>query len=59
MDTGDRTRCSKSGSKKVAHKTAEAARELMGIEANSRIVEEIVIPSEKRQEALNELTQVL
>ena len=62
----------KTSSKKVIHKTAEATRELIGNkiaekivkpkpvpDENSRNVEEIVIPPEKRQEILNELRQAL
>ena len=62
----------KTASKKVVHKTAETTVELIGNkiaqksakpksvpEANSRDVEEIVIPAEKRQELLNDLRQML
>ena len=62
----------KTASKKVVHKTAEASRELIGNKItenivkpktapneNSRNVDKIVIPPEKRQEILNESRQVL
>ena len=63
---------SKTDSKKVNHKTAEATDELIGNkiadktvkplpvpDANWRDVEKIVIPPQRRKEVLNELTQVL
>ena len=62
----------KTASKKVVHKTVEATGELIGNKltksivkpkstsrANSRNVDVVVIPSEKRQEILNELRLVL
>ena len=74
MDTATKTGLddAKTASRKVIHKTAEATEELIENkiaekivkpkplpEANSRNVEEIVIPPEKRQEVLNEIKQVL
>ena len=62
----------KTASKKVVHKTAEARGELIGKtmpkksvkptpanDANSKTVEKIVTPPDKRQEILNELRQIL
>ena len=59
-------------SKKVWHKASEATGEFIGnkiankivkpklvIDENSRNVEEIIIPTEKRKKILNELRQVL
>ena len=74
MDTAKRTGLdpAKTASKTVVHKTAEAAGELIGdkfakemvnpkppIDENSRNVEEMNIPPEKRQEILNKFRQVL
>ena len=62
----------KTASKKLVHKTAETtgkslrnkiddkiANQKPLTEANSRDIEEIVTPSEKKEETLNELRQVL
>ena len=62
----------KTASKKVVHKPAAATGEFIGnkiadkivkknpvIDENSRNVEEIIIPPEKREEILNKLGQVL
>ena len=62
----------KTASKKVVHKTAEATGKFKGnkivdkivrpkhiIGENPRIVEEMIIPPEKREEILNELSQVV
>ena len=74
MDTAKRTGLdpAKTTSKTVVHKTAETAGELIGdkfakemvnpkppIDENSRNVEEMNIPPEKRQEILNKFRQVL
>ena len=74
MDTAKRTGLdpAKTASKTVVHKTAETAGELIGdkfakemvnpkppIDENSRNVEEMNIPPEKRQEILNKFRQVL
>ena len=74
MDTAKRTGLdpAKTASKAVVHKTAETAGELIGdnfakemvnpkppIDENSRNVEKMNIPPEKRQEILNKFRQVL
>ena len=74
LDTATKTGLDalKSDSKKEVHKAAEATGQFIGnkiadtilkwkpvIDENSRNVEEIVVPPEKRQEMLNELRQVL
>ena len=70
MDTG--LNSLKTTSKKVIHKVAEAACEFIGNKIAAKIVkpkhvtdecprnvQEIIIPSEKREEILNKLRQVL
>ena len=66
LDTGLDTL--KTPSEKVLYKSAEATGEFIGnkivkpklvIDYNSRSVEEIIIPPEKREEILSELRQVL
>ena len=70
MDTVTKTGIGslKTASKKVIHKAAEGTAEFIGNkiadkivkpEANSTNAEETVIPTEKREEILNELRQVL
>ena len=74
LDTADKTglEALKTASKKVVHKASEATGEFIGDNIadktvkpkpvpgeNSRNVEEIVIPPEKKQEILNESRQVL
>ena len=74
MDTAAKTGLDalKAASKKVTHKTAKVTAELIGIkiakkvvkpkpvsDENLRDVEEIIIPTEKREEISNELRQVL
>ena len=70
MDTG--LNSLKTASKKVIHKAAEAACEFIGNKIAAKIVkpkhvtdesprnvQEIIIPSEKREKILNKLRQVL
>ena len=74
MDTATKTRLDalKTASKNVVYKLAEVTREFRrnkvadkivkpksSAAENSRNVESIIIPSEKREEILNELRQVL
>ena len=75
LDIATKTRlvvAAKTASKKVVHKTAEATGELIGKtmpkrsvkptpanDENSKTVEKIATPPDKRQEILNELRQVL
>ena len=70
LDTGAKTGLDalKTGSKNVNYKTAEAAgrsienkifNKTLKPAENSRSIEEIIIPPEKREEILNELGQVL
>ena len=69
-DTGLQTL--KTASKKVVYKAVEATGEFIGnkipdkivkqkavIDENSRNIEEIIVPPEKREEILNELGQLL
>ena len=74
LDTATKTRLDalKTASKKVVYKAAEATGEFMGskvaekilkaklvLEANSRDIEEIIIPPEEREKILRELRRVL
>ena len=73
MDTATKTRldAAKAASKKVVHKTAKTASELIGnktaeknvkqrpiFEATSKNVEEIFVPPEKRENILSKLRKV-